>query len=107
MATSIYSHALTNGLGEQIAGVAVKSMTDAYVKTLQGYVGNENALLYEITSAEATGKLRLFLEEVLRSELPMKALLHAEFIWRRVAAPCCPPYPTAFPHCAPRTHSPR
>ena len=65
MAVSIYAHAVTNGFSEDHAKKAVKSMTDAYVTTVRDYVGNEKALLYEITSTEATGRLRNFLQKVI------------------------------------------
>lgn len=65
LAVSIYAHAVTNGFSEDHAKKAVKSMTDAYVTTVRDYVGNEKALLYEITSTEATGRLRNFLTKVI------------------------------------------
>ena len=60
---SIYDHAISNGLGEAKATAAVLTFTDSYLSTLQAYVGNEKALLFEMTEREATGKLATFLHE--------------------------------------------
>ena len=40
------------------------TFTDSYLSTLQAYVGNEKALLFEMTQRAATGKLADFLAEV-------------------------------------------
>ena len=40
------------------------TFTDSYLSTLQAYVGNEKALLFELTHREAVGKLADFLREV-------------------------------------------
>ena len=88
-AVSIYSHALSNGLGKNKARTrslrrrpaahymscyisylcaqalaAVITFTGAYVGTLQSYVGNERALLFEVTPNAAFGPLAEFLQDV-------------------------------------------
>ena len=40
------------------------TFTDSYLSTLHSYVGNEKALLFELTHREASGKLADFLREV-------------------------------------------
>ena len=64
IATSIYDHAITNGFKNDDAESAVKSFCKAYVKTLQGYIGNEDELLFELTESNAKGKLKDFLKDV-------------------------------------------
>ena len=49
LAVSIYDHATSNGHTPSQAVSAVRAFTDAYVATLEGYVGNERALLFEMT----------------------------------------------------------
>ncbi|KAL1520338.1 hypothetical protein AB1Y20_021928 [Prymnesium parvum] len=62
LAVSIYDHALSNAYSVTQAVSAVVAFTDVYIDTLQGYVGNEGALLFEITQSKATGKLQQFLQ---------------------------------------------
>ena len=69
---SIYDHAISNGLGEAKATAAVLTFTDSYLSTLQAYVGNEKALLFEMTQRAATGKLADFLSKVLTLTLNSK-----------------------------------
>ena len=64
-AVSIYDHALANGLDAGKATAAVLTFTDSYLMTLQGYVGNDKASLFELTQQQATGKLADFLGQVL------------------------------------------
>ncbi len=64
VATSIYDHAITNGFKSDDADDAVKSFCKAYVEALQGYVGNEDELLFELTEDNAKGELKDFLEDV-------------------------------------------
>ena len=61
---SIYNHALSNGLGAYEAEAAVLTFTETYVNTLTSYVGNEKALLFELTSQYAKGRLGDFLRHV-------------------------------------------
>ena len=61
---SIYDHAISNGLGAAKATAAVLTFTDSYLSTLQTYVGNEKAQLFELTAIEASGKLADFLRQV-------------------------------------------
>ena len=51
VAVSIYNHALTNGLTEAKAESAVETFCEAYVEVVKGYVGNEDAELFEGLSA--------------------------------------------------------
>lgn len=64
VAVSIASHGFTNGLSlDQIKG-SLKGFAYMYVKTVINYVGNDRALVYELTSETSTGVLRDFLEDV-------------------------------------------
>ena len=48
---SIYNHALTNGLTEAKAESAVETFCEAYVEVVKGYVGNEDAELFEVKAS--------------------------------------------------------
>ena len=64
VAVSITSHGLTNGLTlEQVKG-SLEAFTYMYVKTVVNYVGNDSALVFELTSQTSTGVLRDFLDDV-------------------------------------------
>ena len=60
----IYNHAQTNHFGKGAADELVMFFCDEYVRRLQEYVGNEQALTFEITPAVATGRLQTFLQQV-------------------------------------------
>jgi uncharacterized protein (DUF2252 family) len=64
IAVSITSHAVTNGLSEKQIDDALQVFTDAYVKTVIGYVGNEHALLFELRNKTAYGSLLRFIKDV-------------------------------------------
>ena len=51
VAVSIYNHALTNGLTEAKAESAVETFCEAYVEVVKGYVGNEDAELFEVKAS--------------------------------------------------------
>lgn len=53
-AVSIYNHALTNKLSVANAESAVLSFVNLYLNTVQGYVDNERATVFEITTETAT-----------------------------------------------------
>jgi uncharacterized protein (DUF2252 family) len=75
LATSIYDHARSNGLSAEEAADAVVAFTDEYVLTVQTYVGNERALLYELTRDTATqGLLSDFLSKTATEESLHKQL---------------------------------
>ena len=74
-AVSIYDHAMSNGLGTTKATAAVLTLTDAYLSALTSYVGNEKALLFEVTQQQATGKLGAFLAKVGAADSEHKMLL--------------------------------
>jgi len=64
IAVSIASHGFTNGLSlDQVKG-ALEAFTYMYAKTVINYVGNDKALVYELTPQTATGMLRDFLVDV-------------------------------------------
>ncbi len=64
VAVSIASHGFTNGLSlEQVQG-SLEAFTYMYVKTVVNYVGNDSALVYELTRYTSTGVLRDFLDDV-------------------------------------------
>ena len=65
--TSIVDHALTNGLSREQAAHAVVSFTDEYIETVSSYMGNERALLHELTRAHVgprAHQLAAFLDSV-------------------------------------------
>eukprot|EP00573_Skeletonema_grethae_P001277 CAMPEP_0201687234 /NCGR_PEP_ID=MMETSP0578-20130828/1383_1 /ASSEMBLY_ACC=CAM_ASM_000663 /TAXON_ID=267565 /ORGANISM="Skeletonema grethea, Strain CCMP 1804" /LENGTH=696 /DNA_ID=CAMNT_0048171375 /DNA_START=120 /DNA_END=2210 /DNA_ORIENTATION=- len=63
IAVSIASHGFTNGLSlEQVQG-SLQAFAYMYVKTVVNYVGNDRALVYELTRYTSTGVLRDFLED--------------------------------------------
>ena len=63
LAVSMYDHALTNGITPPRAAEVVRAFARTYVDTLASYVGNERAMLYELTASAARGELRGFLRE--------------------------------------------
>jgi uncharacterized protein (DUF2252 family) len=63
-AVSMYDHAISSGLDESRAKAAVLTFTDEYVSTLQGYLGNEKATVFEMTHQRASGKLAAFLKQI-------------------------------------------
>ena len=73
IAVSICNHALANGF-ERETPKLIEAFTKSYVDTVNGYVGNENALLFELTSDTAHGKLRKELLEVENSHSVNKQL---------------------------------
>ena len=74
LAVSIHNHAITNGLGEDRAAEIVMFFCDEYVRRLQEYVGNENALTFEVTPDVATGKLQQFLQRVEQAQSQHKQM---------------------------------
>lgn len=64
IAVSVYNHALTNGLESKEVKEVLEEFTDSYVKTVLGYIENEDALLFELTSKTTTGFLKQFLKDV-------------------------------------------
>lgn len=64
IAVSVLNHALTNGLDTKQAEQVLLAFADTYVQTVLDYIGNERALLFELTKETTTGKLKEFLEEV-------------------------------------------
>ena len=72
IAVSICNHALTNGLDDEETSDALHAFTDSYVDTVRGYVGNEDALLFELTPKTAHGELKKFLKKVKRKDSATK-----------------------------------
>jgi len=64
VAVSIYNHAVKNGLSPKHIVKSLKAFTDKYVDTVTGYVGNEEALTFELTKETAEGALKHFLKGV-------------------------------------------
>jgi uncharacterized protein (DUF2252 family) len=64
IAVSVYNHALTNGLSDRDVEMVLHEFTDSYVSTVLRYIGNEDALLFELTAKTTTGFLRDFLTKV-------------------------------------------
>jgi uncharacterized protein (DUF2252 family) len=63
-AVSILNQALTNGFSKDEIDHVLHEFAKAYVRTVLSYVGNENAILFELTKHTAFGKLREFLIDV-------------------------------------------
>ena len=74
VAVSICSHAFTNGLPKHKIKKALHAFTETYIDTVASYIGNENALLYELTPETATGKLQEFLRGVNDDNTPYAQL---------------------------------
>jgi uncharacterized protein (DUF2252 family) len=64
VAVSVCNHAFTNGLTTHQTTKVLRAFTDTYVKTVVGYVGNEDALTFELTTDTAEGVLKEFLKDV-------------------------------------------
>ena len=64
IAVSVYNHALTNGLSDRDVAMVLEEFTDSYVNTVLRYIGNEDALLFELTAKTTTGFLGAFLKKV-------------------------------------------
>ena len=65
VATSIYNHGISNGLGEAQSEAAVLTFCDSYVEAVKAYVGNDDAQLFEVTAATTQSEaLVAFLEGV-------------------------------------------
>ena len=74
LGVSVYSQAIYNGLEEEEASAAVLTMCDSYVSTIEGYIGNEEAALFEISDTTATGPLSTWLREVRANQTHHKML---------------------------------
>ena len=79
IAVSICNHALTNGLDKHDTNSVLKAFTDTYIDTVLNYVGNEDALLFELTPKTSYGKLQHFLKKVETKNSAKKQL--AEFTY--------------------------
>lgn len=64
LAVSITNHAAVNGLSKKEIKKVMKHFTETYLETVMGYVGNEDALTFELTSKTAKGILQKFLKDV-------------------------------------------
>lgn len=64
IAVSVYNHALTNGLDQVQVDKVLKKFTDTYILTIIDYIGNEDALLFELTTKTTKGFLKEFLKDV-------------------------------------------
>lgn len=64
VAVSIASHGFTNGLSLDQVKSSLEAFTYMYVKTCVSYVGNDSALVFELTSKTSSGVLRDFLDDV-------------------------------------------
>lgn len=64
LAVSVCTHALKNGMSDRELDDILHTLTDSYVHTVEGYVGNDKADLHELTPATSHGRLRHFLRSV-------------------------------------------
>jgi uncharacterized protein (DUF2252 family) len=74
IAVSVLNHAVTNGLSEHHVKQALSEFTDTYVNTIRDYVGNEDALKFELTPATSKGELHYFLKDVQEDESSKKQM---------------------------------
>lgn len=74
IAVSICNHAKTNGFGKSDTSEVLQAFTKSYVETVVSYVGNEDALLFELTPDTAYGKLKKFLKKVEKTNSENKQL---------------------------------
>ena len=74
IATSITSHAITNGLDEIEVDHALRVFTQSYLDQILDYKDNEDALLFELTPKTAKGKLKKFLKKVEKKKSSRKQL---------------------------------
>ena len=74
IAVSICNHASTNGFRKSDTSDVLQAFTKSYVKTVRSYIGNEDALLFELTPQTAKGKLQEFLTDVQQSNSESKQL---------------------------------
>jgi len=74
IAVSICNHAITNGLSPKQVNKALHVFTDSYVEAVIDYVGNEKALLFELTPDTSYGVLKTFLKKVSKSNSANKQL---------------------------------
>ena len=68
IAVSICNHAISNGLAPKQVDKALGVFTESYIETVHGYIGNENALLFELTPDTSYGVLRQFLIKVRKQQ---------------------------------------
>jgi Uncharacterized protein conserved in bacteria (DUF2252) len=64
IAVSVCGHAASSGLSHDNVIRAIRTLTDAYIETVLGYLGNDHALLFELTPDTTHGKLKEFLIQV-------------------------------------------
>ena len=64
LAVSICNHAFTNGFTAKQTEKFIQTFAKKYVKSVIGYIGNEDASLFELTPQTARGKLKKFLKDV-------------------------------------------
>jgi len=64
LAVSIFNHATVNGLSDWHIKKVMKAFTNKYLETVLSYVGNEDALTFELTEETAEGVLEKFLKTV-------------------------------------------
>lgn len=74
IAVSICNHAITNGLSPKKVDKALGIFTDSYIQTVHNYIGNEDALLFELTPDTSFGTLQKFLKKVSSSKSAKKQL---------------------------------
>lgn len=75
IAVSICNHALANHFDhDKDTHKILKAFTTSYIETVVGYVGNENAMLFELTPETAYGKLRKQLKKMAKKNSVSKQL---------------------------------
>ena len=75
IAVSICNHAYTQGLSDSQIKKVLNVFSKSYIDTVQSYVGNERANLFELTPKTSYGPLQKFLSSVERSKSTQKQLL--------------------------------
>lgn len=74
IAVSICNHALANRFDAHDTQKILKAFTKSYVKTVESYMGNEDARLFELTPKTAYGVLKKFLKKVEKKKSASKQL---------------------------------
>jgi len=64
ISVSVYNHGVTNGFSRKKIKKILHVFIDTYVQTVVNYVGNDDALVFELTKKTTSGKLKRYLEKV-------------------------------------------
>ena len=80
MAVSVYNHAVTNGFSHHEIKRANLAFLHTYVDTVIGYIGDDRALVFEVTPKTAQGVLKEYLQSVDEKQSTYKQLDKVRFV---------------------------